>query len=298
MKHTANLSGTVGMDLTLSSLQSQMDFSELSSKDSVTFTVNSPGGSVLDGFEIYNFIKNIKAKKIMRIEGSAMSIASLIILAADEIQSSPVSLLMIHKASLGLEGNSDDLRKNAKTLDTIDGILVDAYFSRNQEKGETKLSKVEIMDMLKNETWMSPEEAKNYGFIDTVLEGTGNEKKMAALFNTLLTDKQNYQMKHLNRLKDLLNFGKQPFSKALATGIVKNVLKAKNISEIVGELPEEEVAIIQEQVLEQVVEETGTTELTPDEAAQVEEAVVEILQEITVPEEDAANPAPAPDEMV
>ena len=77
--------------------------------------VNSNGGDVFAGNAIYNMLKRHKAHKTVYVDGLAASIASVIVMAGDEIIMPANSYLMIHKAWTYAMGNANDLRTDWKT---------------------------------------------------------------------------------------------------------------------------------------------------------------------------------------
>ena len=141
--------------------------------------INSPGGSVFDGIAIMNRVKEYgkKVKVTAYIDSLAASIASIIMLGAEEIVMSEGSFVMIHKPSTGLYGNSDDFQKIQDVLDNIENEMIGIYMRK------TKMSRVEIKEMLAKETWMSSSEALELGFVDRVLE---QEYEVAACLNSHL----------------------------------------------------------------------------------------------------------------
>ena len=68
----------------------------LSADDVAEIEINSPGGSVIQGVEMANAIKNCKAKIIAHVVGIAASMASVIACACDEIEMEEASVMMIH----------------------------------------------------------------------------------------------------------------------------------------------------------------------------------------------------------
>jgi ATP-dependent Clp endopeptidase proteolytic subunit ClpP len=125
--------------------------------------INSPGGSVFDGLAIYNSLKARTAATIVRVEGMAASAASFIAMAGDEIQMHKSSYLMIHDPYSLVLGGSEELRKEAETLDKIKDTIASIYTTR------TGKPLAEILKLMDNETWLDADEAKAEGFCDTVL---------------------------------------------------------------------------------------------------------------------------------
>ena len=86
--------------------------------------INSPGGSVVQGIEMANAIKNSKAKIVAHVTGIAASMASVIACACDEIQMEEASFLMIHDPWTYAEGNAEQLRKDAAFLDQCKAVCM------------------------------------------------------------------------------------------------------------------------------------------------------------------------------
>ena len=126
--------------------------------------INSLGGEVFDGMAIYSIIQRRKAKTTVYIEGIAASIASVIALAADEVIMSENSLLMIHNAWGGTQGDASEMRKQADVLDKISNEIAEIYVKK------THLPYDEIVRMMSEETWLTAEEAVALGFVDSISE--------------------------------------------------------------------------------------------------------------------------------
>lgn len=137
--------------------------------------LNSPGGSVFEGMAIYNRLKEYskKVKITAHVDALSASIASVIMLAANEIQMSDTGFVMIHKPWVMAAGNSDELEKTIGLLDDIENQMITLYAKK------TKLSRIEIKDLLTKETWMDAAMALDLGFIDKKKEDE-QKKKMAA----------------------------------------------------------------------------------------------------------------------
>jgi ATP-dependent Clp protease protease subunit len=123
--------------------------------------VNSPGGSVFDGMTIYEKLRAHKAKKIAYIDGMAASIASIIIMACDEIVVGDGSMVMIHKPMSGVFGNSIEMERTINILDKIEEQMISIYAKK------TGLSRLEISKALADETWYTSDEAIEVGFANS-----------------------------------------------------------------------------------------------------------------------------------
>jgi len=132
--------------------------------------INSPGGVVFDGVTIYNLIKQHPATVTTYIDGLAASIASVIALAGDKVIMAANALYMVHNPTGLAMGTASDMRSLADVLDKIAGTMVGTYVSK------TGQPEADIKAMLDAETWMTADEALEYGFIDEISE----EMDMAA----------------------------------------------------------------------------------------------------------------------
>ena len=133
--------------------------------DEIHLSIHSPGGDVLDGWAIYNSLKNSKAKITARVEGLAASMASVILMAADTVEIPENAYVMIHNPWGLAIGDADEMRDTADLLDKLGNGLVNAYASR------TGNSEKDIREMMDAETWMDGKEAVERGFADKLLDG-------------------------------------------------------------------------------------------------------------------------------
>ena len=89
--------------------------------------INSPGGSVVQGIEMANAIKNSKAKIVAHVTGIAASMASVIACACDRIEMEEASFMMIHDPWSYVEGNAEEMRKQASVLDQMKAVIMSFY---------------------------------------------------------------------------------------------------------------------------------------------------------------------------
>ena len=132
----------------------------------VTVHINSPGGDVMAGAEIYSALRehslNGKGTVTVIVTALAASAASIIAMAGDKILMHPVAYMMIHNPWTVAMGDAKELRKTAKTLDVISEGLISAYETR------TGKSRDELKKMLEAETWMSAGACVEEGFADEI----------------------------------------------------------------------------------------------------------------------------------
>lgn len=129
----------------------------------VVVWVNSPGGSVIVGSEIYTMLRSYNGRVRVVIDGLAASAASVIAMAGDEVVMSPTAYMMIHRSSTWAAGNAADMAHEAEVLQEIDKGIVAAYVMK------TGRSEDELLDMMTRETWMNAAKAQELGFCDRIL---------------------------------------------------------------------------------------------------------------------------------
>lgn len=146
----------------------------------VVIEVNSNGGLVTVGSDIYTTLKNYSGHVTVEVTGMAASACSVAIMGADKVVISPTAQIMIHKALLNyVSGNSDDFESAANALKASDKGIINAY------KAKTGLGENELLELMKNETYMSADEAVEKGFADEIM--TFNESEaVASIGNGLL----------------------------------------------------------------------------------------------------------------
>lgn len=128
----------------------------------ITVNVTSGGGQVWPAEMIYNTLVNHPARVVMNVIGIAASAASFVVMAGDERKMAANAMMMIHRGMIMSFGNSKELRESANLLDKIDETISGIYAQRTGRPVE------EIIDMMDAETWMTAQEAKDFGFIDTI----------------------------------------------------------------------------------------------------------------------------------
>jgi ATP-dependent Clp protease protease subunit len=130
----------------------------------VTVHINSPGGDVMAGAEIYSALRehslNGEGTVTVIVTALAASAASIIAMAGDKILMHPVAYMMIHNPWTIAMGDAKELRKTAKTLDAISEGLIAAYQQRTGKDRE------DLKKLLDAETWMSAGTCVEEGFAD------------------------------------------------------------------------------------------------------------------------------------
>lgn len=129
----------------------------------VTVNINSPGGDFFEGIGIYSLLREHPARVTVKVMGLAASAASVIAMAGDDIQISPVGFMMVHNAWAVAIGNRHDFRQAADTLEPFDDAMANLYAERS---GAAKAEAVGWMDA---ETWFNGSGAIDAGLADSVM---------------------------------------------------------------------------------------------------------------------------------
>jgi len=270
----------------------------------VLVRINSVGGDVFEGMAIYNALKKYEGNVKIEIEGLSASMASIIMLAGDDVTASQNSLIMIHNPSAGVMGESKDLSKRADLLDKMKTQMVNIYTAA------TSIPEKKVIKMMDEETWFTSDEAKEVGLINNVTEAI----KIAAHFdlNTIAnnvpkwvsekyTNKNNNEMEEVKLMFDELKTAIASFvstkkDEVKAENVIVNIADDENIkeqivgfSEKLGELQginddlnasqsliatmEETIATMQEEKSE-LQSEINKHNATPSEVEKTEDPVV------------------------
>ena len=128
----------------------------------VTIELNSGGGDVLAGNEIYYKLANYPGEVTIDITGFAGSIASVIAMAG-KVRMVPSGLLMIHNVSSGASGDYKAMEHQADVLKAANKAIANSY------RVKTGISSKELLDLMDKESWLSADEALRMGFVDEII---------------------------------------------------------------------------------------------------------------------------------
>jgi ATP-dependent protease ClpP protease subunit len=183
------LHGEVSEEITLSDLQKQAG--DISKFDTLVLEIASPGGSVSEGLDIMVWLDSLSAegKRIVTVvTANSYSIASLIMLVADIKLISNSAKVMVHNPMVPLLEyvNANDLQQYIDNLRALENTMYELY------EFFTGLNKEQIKKLMDNETYLSPQEAVEYGFADMIVdikpksyEMTANNKNEINMSKTL-----------------------------------------------------------------------------------------------------------------
>ncbi len=135
-------------------------------KKQINFYINSPGGLVTSGLGIYDTMQYINSPVSTLCIGQASSMGSFLLAAGEKGKrfSLPNSRIMVHQPSAGYQGQATDIQIHAKEILSLKDRLNKIYAKH------TGKSIGEISSALERDNFMTPDEAKKFGLIDSVVE--------------------------------------------------------------------------------------------------------------------------------
>ena len=134
----------------------------------ISFYINSPGGQVTSGMAMYDTMQYIKPDVSTIVMGQAASMGSLLAQAGAQGKRFllPKSRTMIHQPSGGARGMASDIEIQYKEITKMKTMLTELYVKHNTA-GKTYAELERDMD---RDTFMSAQEAVDYGLADKVVE--------------------------------------------------------------------------------------------------------------------------------
>lgn len=125
--------------------------------------INSGGGDVFAGSEIYSAIRAYTGKVHIHVTGIAASAASVIACAGDS-DISPTAQIMVHNVSTYADGNYRDMKHASNVLRQVDRAIASAYMAKSG------MSEKDALDLMDAESWLTAQDAVEYGLIDRIAE--------------------------------------------------------------------------------------------------------------------------------
>ncbi len=130
--------------------------------EDVEIHINSPGGDVFAGSEIYTLLRAYSGKVKVKILGIAASAAS-VIAQAGESEISPTGMFMIHNVKTWSSGDYRDMEYTAEALRAANESIINAYVAK------TGMTQEELQGLMDRETYMAAAQAVEYGFVDKIM---------------------------------------------------------------------------------------------------------------------------------
>ena len=140
-------------------------------KKEISMYINSPGGVVTSGMAIYDTMQYIRAPVATLCIGQAASMGSLLLAAGENGMryALPNARIMVHQPSGGFQGQASDIERHAQEILDMRARLNKIYVTHTGQS----LRKIE--DALERDTFMTAEQAKDFGLVDEVTERRAEE---------------------------------------------------------------------------------------------------------------------------
>lgn len=127
--------------------------------------INSGGGSVFAGFELYSLIRDAKCRTVAIVQSLAGSAAATVMAACDHVWISPVGQVMIHLPSSLVWGNQNAMKHEVKVLESITQSILNGY----ETKCRGKADRAQLDKLIRAETWLTAQEAVELGLADEIM---------------------------------------------------------------------------------------------------------------------------------
>ncbi len=136
---------------------------EKANGEEIEVLINSPGGYVDVGSEIYTLLKDYKGETTGKILGMAASAASVAAMGVKKLMISPTARIMIHNASGLIQGDYRDMEHGSEILKDCNEAISNAYVLK------TGLDKEMLLDLMNKETYLNAQKAKELKFVDEIM---------------------------------------------------------------------------------------------------------------------------------
>lgn len=131
--------------------------------DDVELDINSGGGDVYAGSEIYTMLKSYSGNVVGRIVGIAASAASVIGMGCKKLVMTPTGQVMIHNVSSGARGDYRAMEHSAEVLKNWNVSIANSY------RLKTGMDEKKLLDLMNRESWLNAQQALEMGFIDEIM---------------------------------------------------------------------------------------------------------------------------------
>ncbi len=229
--------------------------------------INSNGGSVFTAQAIFSALRRHDGNTTAWIDGVCASAATFIATACNHVVMPRNAMYMVHKPLTAKMGNANDFRRAADVLDVVENTMIPAYVEKTGKTAE------EIAKLLEAETYMTAEDALNYGFIDEIEDSI----KIAASLDG-----------------DFLNYGEEKVSIKKVPQPLLNTVKSNDTQNKGGEKMDLNTLKAQYADVYAQAKQDGVTEVNAkiDDAVKAERQRILDIQDVALPgQEDLVNKA-------
>lgn len=154
--------------------------------------INSGGGDVYAGSEIYTALKAYAGNVIVKIVGIAASAAGVIAMGGKKVLISPTAQFMMHNVSSIVRGDYRALEHEAAVLKNYNTSIANAYMLK------TGMEQKELLGLMNKETWLNAQQAVEYGFADEVMFDDNNQL-VASISSFMLPPEVINKMRNLSK---------------------------------------------------------------------------------------------------
>lgn len=133
--------------------------------EDLVLEINSGGGSVFAGFEMYSVLRNAEIPTVAEVQSLAASAASVVMLGCQRVTASPVAQVMIHLPLTYTDGDRYAHQASIGVLDSITESILNAYTM----KCGALATRGELKSLMRTSTWLTAPEAKGLGLVDSIL---------------------------------------------------------------------------------------------------------------------------------
>lgn len=245
------------------------------SDQDIEVTINSGGGDVFAGSEIYTLLKSHKGKVTGTIMGIAASAASIIGMACNPLRITPTAQIMIHNVSSAARGDYRAMQHTADFLKGWNKSIANAY------RIKTGMPEDKLLALMNKETWLTAQEALQNGFVDEILFNEGNQLVAASteLNCTLLPDEV------INKMREFLAQNKPTGEGPHLVNSVSNKegVEQMPFEEFLNSLPKEQRELVENAI------EAAKTEAAKEARAQAEAEFEQTKNEMQATINDLQN---------
>ncbi len=197
-EHTIELYGDIGQSFWSDGWTFERFKDELKgvSAPVINVKIKSNGGDVFEAFAIYDELRSMPARVVVDVVGSSASAATIIAAAGDEVRISENSRYLVHNAQSFVAGNKEALAEMYETLQSIDNQIINTYVKRTGKDRNV------LAELMKEERWMTAEEALDWGFVDKIIKPVKITNSMEKFKN--LTEEEQAEMDALKAENEAL----------------------------------------------------------------------------------------------
>lgn len=175
--------------------------------EDVEVEINSVGGDVFSGVDIYTMLKEYAGGVMVKIVGLAASAASLIAMAGTKVSISPPAQIMVHNVSSIAWGDYRVMEHEAAVLKGWNKSIANAYMLKSG------MSQSELLGLMNKESWLTAQESLKYGLVDEIMFDEGLQLAAASsMGGTLLPRDTVNKLKNLLKKRGLQDEGTNPLN--------------------------------------------------------------------------------------